>query len=53
MTDGIGELHFATRREPRRDHVFRDPAAHVSRAAIDFARILAGKRAAAVAPMPP
>ncbi len=48
MPDGVGELHFAARREPSRDDVLRDPAAHVSGAAIDLARILAGERAAAV-----
>ena len=48
ITDGVGELDLATRRQTGRDHVLRDPASHVSGAAIDFARVLAGKRAAAV-----
>ena len=48
MADGVGELDFAARREAGRDDVLRDPAAHVSRAAIDLGRIFAGERAAAV-----
>src|SRR6266480_2706278 len=48
VTDRVGELHFAFRCESGRDHIFRDPASHVSSAAIDFARIFSGKCAAAV-----
>jgi hypothetical protein len=47
-TDGVGELDFAARRQTGGDDILRHPASHVSRAAIDFARIFAGKRAAAV-----
>src|SRR6266436_3387961 len=49
VADGVGELHFAAISQLRSDHILRDPASHVSRAAIDFARVLPGKRAAAVA----
>ena len=48
MTDGVGKLDFAARRESGGDDVLRHPAAHVSGAAIDLARVLAGKCAAAV-----
>src|SRR5438046_219892 len=37
------------RRLFQRDNIVRDPTSHVSRAAIDFARIFSGKCAAAVA----
>src|SRR5207253_4630041 len=49
MTDCVGELYFAFLGESGRDNIFRDPTSHVSRAAIDFARIFSGKCAAAVA----
>src|ERR1700738_950144 len=49
MTDGVGKLHFAAVGQSRGNHVFRDPASHVSSAAVHFARIFSGKRAAAVA----
>ena len=48
VADRVGELHFALRRELRRDDVLRHPAAHVGGAAIDLRRILARERAAAV-----
>ncbi len=48
MADGIGELHFAFFRQACRDHILCNPAPHVSRAAIDFARIFSRKRASAV-----
>jgi len=35
--------------ESGRNNIFRDPTSHVSRTAIDFARIFSGKCAAAVA----
>ena len=49
VADRIGELDFAFLCETRRDHIFCDPTSHVSRAAIYFARIFSGERAAAVA----
>ena len=48
MPDRVGELHFARDAKPGGDDVLRHPAAHVSGAAIDLGRILAGERAAAV-----
>ncbi len=48
MADGVGELHFAAVGQAGRDHILRHPASHVSRAAVDFARVLSRKRAAAV-----
>ena len=48
MANGIGELHFALSRQAGRDDILRDPASHVSGAAIDFARVFSGERAAAV-----
>src|SRR5205809_5492618 len=47
-TDGVGQLHFGVFRQSSGDDVFGDVAPHVAGAAIDFARILAGERAAAV-----
>src|SRR5690349_21243742 len=49
MTNRVGELNFGAPGEPRGDNIFCYPAPHVSRAAIDFARIFSRKRAAAVA----
>ena len=49
MTDGVGELHFATRRQSGSDHILCDVTAHVSSAAIHFARIFTGECAAAMA----
>ena len=46
--DRVGDLDFAFGRESLRDHVFRDVTRHVARRAIDLARILARKRAAAM-----
>src|SRR5262249_29657725 len=48
MPDCVSELHFALRRELRRDDVLRDPAAHVSGATVHLRRVLAGERAAAM-----
>ena len=48
MANGVGELDFAAVGQSRRDDILRHITAHVSRAAIHFARIFAGKRAAAV-----
>jgi len=53
MTDGVGELDFHAVRQPRRDDVLRHVPAHVGRAAVHLARVLARKRAAAVTAMPP
>src|SRR5204863_4002946 len=43
-------LNFAARGQTCRHYVLRHPASHVSGAPIDFARVLARKRAPAVAP---
>ena len=48
MADGVRELHFAFFRQASSHHVLGDPATHVCRAAIDFARIFSRKRAAAM-----
>src|SRR2546430_105911 len=48
MADCVSELNLAFRRETCGDDVLRDPASHVSRAAIDLARIFSEKRPAAV-----
>ena len=48
MANRIGELDFATIRQPGCDHILRDPTSHVSRAAIDLGGIFARKRATAV-----
>src|SRR5207237_4433045 len=46
--DGVGDLHFGALREALFHHLSRDIATEVGAAAIDFARILAAERAAAV-----
>ena len=48
ITDGVSELHFALVGELGGDNVLRNPAAHVSGAAVHLRRIFAGERAAAV-----
>ncbi len=48
MANRVGELHFAFCRQTRRHHIFRNPASHVSSAAIDFARVFSRERASAV-----
>src|SRR5690606_746886 len=48
VPDRVGKLDFALPGEAGGDDVFSDPAAEVRRAAVDFARVLAGERAAAV-----
>jgi len=56
MANRVSELDFAFRRETSGDkHFFRDPASHVSRAAIDFAWIFFRKNAPPRrdGPMPP
>src|SRR6266478_511925 len=52
VTDGVGELDFASVRQSGGDNILRDPASHVSGAAIDFARVFSRKCAAAVSPHP-
>ena len=48
IADGVGELDFRARGEPRGHDVLGHVAAHVGRAAVHLARVLAGERAAAV-----
>src|SRR4249920_1526218 len=48
MANGISELHFAFFRQTCRHHIFRNPASHVSSAAIDFARVFSRERPSAV-----
>src|SRR5450755_1269145 len=52
MADGVGELQFAARGETGSHDVLRDPAAHVSGAAINLRRIFAGERATTVTAHP-
>src|SRR4030095_1318424 len=52
MANRIGELDFATIRQPGGNHILRDPTPHVSRAAIDLRGIFARKRATAVSAHP-
>src|SRR6185369_5374262 len=47
--DDVGELHLAFARELGGDDVLSDVARHVGGAAVDFGRVFAGERAAAVA----
>ena len=49
MTDRVGKLNFAFGSETCGHHVLRDPTSHIGRAAIDFARILSGECATAMA----
>ena len=49
VADGVGELDFATVSKAGGDDIFRDIAAHVGSAAIDFRGIFAGEGPAAVA----
>src|SRR3954464_1078621 len=49
VTDRVGELNFAVRRETGGDDILRDPTAHVGRGAINLGRILTGKGTATVA----
>jgi hypothetical protein len=46
--DSVRNLNFAFLRETRRDDVLRDVARCVCRRAIDFGRVLAGERTAAM-----
>ena len=48
MTNGIGELYFATLSEAGGDNIFGYPTPHVGGAAVDLARILAGEGPAAM-----
>ena len=48
VTDGIGELEFATLGETGGDDVFRDVAAHVGGGTVNLARVFAGEGAASV-----
>ena len=48
MPNSVCELDFASIRQPGGDHILGDPAPHVSRAAIDFARVFSRKRTATV-----
>src|SRR6202011_4046237 len=50
MSDGIGKLHFTTIRQSGSDHVFGNPASHVSGTAVHLARIFARECPAAVTP---
>src|SRR5262249_20755255 len=50
MTNGVGKLDFTFLRQACGNNVLRHPASHVSRAAIDLARVLSRKRAATVSP---
>src|SRR5205809_2483520 len=48
MTDGVRKLNFASIRQTGGHDILRYPAAHVSRAAVDFGWIFSRERAAAV-----
>src|SRR5262249_13162519 len=48
MANRISELYFAFFCQPCRHYIFRNPASHVSRAAIAFARIFSRERASAM-----
>src|SRR5206468_3751383 len=49
VTDGVGELNFRAGGEPGSDDVLRHVTAHVSSAAVHFARVFAAEGASAVA----
>src|SRR5260370_30962796 len=48
MTDGVGELNFTSISQTGGHDILRYPAAHVSRAAVDFGCIFSRERAAAL-----
>ena len=50
MTNGIRELDLASIRQAGCDDILCDPAPHVRRAAVHFARVFPGKSATAVPP---